>query len=495
MSSFLDDLPEVFVSNTAISASVYQAVEQGKLRKIGSRLYTKNLRDDAEVIVKRNLYYLLKEYYPDALIADRTALENKPAGDGSVFLISKKKRKIELPGITFHPRKGHKPLESDRDFINGIKLSSIPRAYIENMRPSRARSGVARTLSRKEMEERLDAYLRLKGDNALNKLRDDALTVSKALDMDEEYNQLNELIGSLFGTKDAKLVSETGKARKVGIPYDSDRLDVFNALFTTLRETAPHIRSSSELSTAETTNLSFFEAYFSNFIEGTEFEVEEAADIVFNNEIPVERPQDAHDVLGTYRIVSNYDEMMITPQDFDHFLQLLKRRHAIFMELRPDKNPGEFKKKANVAGTTHFVAPDLVVGTLKKGFEIYQGLEEPFDKAVYMMFLVSEVHPFTEGNGRAARIMMNAELVAAQEQKIIIPTIYRSNYLSALKALTQNHVANPIVRTLDFAQKYTQSVSWLTYEESMQDLRKTNAFMDPTLADNQGIRLRLPTTA
>lgn len=31
----------------------------------------------------------------------------------------------------------------------------------------------------------------------------------------------------------------------------------------------------------EPANLSFFEAYFSNFIEGTEFEVEEAADIVF----------------------------------------------------------------------------------------------------------------------------------------------------------------------------------------------------------------------
>ena len=32
-----------------------------------------------------------------------------------------------------------------------------------------------------------------------------------------------------------------------------------------------------------------------------------------------------------------------------------------------------------------------------------------------MMFLVSEVHPFADGNGRAARIMMNAELVAAGE--------------------------------------------------------------------------------
>lgn len=491
MPDFLENLPEVFVSTTEISASVYQAVDQGKLKKLGSRLYTQNLKDEPEILVKRNWYHLLKEYYPDALIADRTAIENKPAEDGSVFIISSKKRKTELPGITFNPRKGHGPLESDRDFINGLKLCSMPRAYLENMKNSRARSGVARTLNKVELEERLDTYLRRRGDQALNKLRDEALSISKELDMAEEYKKLDELIGSLFGTRDADVASDTAKARRDGVPFDPDRIEVFNQLFRTLKETAPQIRSVTNLTSKEKTNLSFFEAYFSNFIEGTEFEVEEAADIVFNNAIPAERPEDAHDVLGTFRIVSNYEEMSITPSNFDHFISLLKKRHAIFMELRPDKNPGGFKKKTNVAGTTHFVAPELVIGTLKKGFEIYEGLEEPFHKAVYMMFLVSEVHPFTDGNGRAARIMMNAELVAAEEQKIIIPTIYRSNYLTALKAITQNQLANPIVRTLDFAQKYTQSVDWTTYDNAISDLNRSKAFMDPTIADNEGIRLKL----
>lgn len=492
MPDFLENLPEVFVSNTEISASVYQAVDQGKLKKIGSRLYTKNLKDEPKTIVVRNWYHLLKEYYPDALIADRTALENKPAEDGSVFIISSKKRKTELPGIVFNPRNGHGPLKTDRDFINGIKLSSVPRAYLENMKESRARSGVARTLNKEELEERLDTYLRHRGEKALNKLRDEALAISKELDMPEEYQKLDELIGSLFGTKDADVVSNTAKARKDGVPFDPDRIDVFHQLFQTLKETAPQIRSAINITSDVKTNLSFFEAYFSNFIEGTEFEVDEAADIVFNNAIPADRPEDAHDVLGTYRIVSNYDEMSIIPDNFDHFITLLKKRHATFMELRPDKNPGEFKKKANVAGTTQFVAPDLVIGTLKKGFEIYQGLEEPFHKAVYMLFLISEVHPFTDGNGRAARIMMNAELVAAGEQKIIIPTVYRSNYLTALKALTKNQLATPIVRTLDFAQKYTQTVDWSAYENAISDLNASHAFIDPMIADNEGIRLKLP---
>jgi len=43
MSEFLERLPEIFVSRTEISAQVNQAVQQKKLRKLGSRLYTKNL--------------------------------------------------------------------------------------------------------------------------------------------------------------------------------------------------------------------------------------------------------------------------------------------------------------------------------------------------------------------------------------------------------------------------------------------------------------------
>ena len=91
MPTFFDELPEIFVSNTEISALVSEAVKSGKLRKLGSRLYTKNLEEAPESIVRRNWYFLLKDYYPDALIADRTAIENQPSTDGSVFIVSKKK--------------------------------------------------------------------------------------------------------------------------------------------------------------------------------------------------------------------------------------------------------------------------------------------------------------------------------------------------------------------------------------------------------------------
>lgn len=481
------NLPEVFVSDTSVSRPVSEAVDRGQLRRLASRLYSRNLTEDPARLVRRNWYYLISNYYPDALIADRTALENQPAADGSVFLISEKKRETELPGLTFRPRKGPGPLESDKPFVGGARLSSIPRAYLENLRPSRAREGrVARTLTRAEIETRLDALIRRQGEAAANRLRDEARAIAPKLGLEPEFEELSALIGTLLGTRDSDMQSAAGKARAAGQPFDPDRIHLFETLFAALRETIPVDRSVPERDDTENANLAFFEAYFSNFIEGTEFSVKEAEDIVFNGVIPAERPEDAHDILGTFRIVSDRAEMRRIPKSFDEFLEFLRRRHAIIMEARPGKNPGGFKSKNNQAGTTVFVAPDLVNGTLEKGFEFLQALAEPFQKAVFMMILVSEVHPFADGNGRIARIMMNAELVAGDQERIIIPTAFRVDYLGPLKAFSHNTETAPLIRMLEVAQRYTHGVDWRTLESARAMLEATNAF-----AEGEDAKLRV----
>src|SRR5258708_34714884 len=156
-------MPEVFVSNSELAGAVSREVKRGALRKLSSRLYTRNLKDSPEQIVRRNLWPLVAAYLPGALIADRTALENRPAPDGSVFLIADHKRDIILPGAALRPRRGPPPLDSDRPFVSGLRIASSARAFLENMRPSRARAGVARTLPARDIEERLDEILRRSG--------------------------------------------------------------------------------------------------------------------------------------------------------------------------------------------------------------------------------------------------------------------------------------------------------------------------------------------
>lgn len=480
-------LPELFVSDATISKAVYEAVERGDLRKLGSRLYTRNLDEEPERLVRRNWYYLITSYYPDALITDRTALENKPADDGSVFLISQKKREIALPGVVFRPRLGPGPLESDRPFIGGARLASTARAYLENMRPSRERGRVTRTISRKEIEERLDTLVRRQGEAAANRLRDEMRVIAPALDCEAEAKELDAIIGALLGTREAMLTSDAALARAAGQPFDPQRIALFETLFSALRETLGEEYPVSARGPDGNTNLAFFEAYFSNFIEGTEFTVEEAAEIVFDGVIPAERPEDAHDVLGTFRVVSDQQAMRTLPTSFASFMDLLRARHAMVMEARPDKGPGEFKLKGNQAGNTVFVAPELVEGTLERGFEFLQALGDPFQRAVYMMVLVSEVHPFADGNGRIARIMMNAELVAREQERIIIPTAYRTDYLGALKAFSHNSHTEPLIRMLAQAQRYTHGIDWSTLANARAMLEASNAF-----AEGEDARLKLP---
>lgn len=486
----LDDLPETFVSTSETTHLASKAVRAGKLRKLASRLYSRDLKSVPDAIVRGNLWQIVAGYFPDAIIADRTALEGVPAKDGSIFLVSSEGQSdVAIPGFTLRPRRGAPAQPNDLPFMGTLRLASPARTLLDNFAPSRSRGAVTRTLSRKELEQHLDTLLRRSGEDELNRLRDEARRLAPTLEREKEFTALNKLIGALLSTQDDHVQTPVVRARRKGMPYDPERLELFEMLRAELHRTPPQTRPAQM---GDGTTLPFFEAYFSNFIEGTEFAVDEAAAIVFENKIPNARPQDAHDILGTYRLVTNLEELAKTPANFADLERLLKRRHAEIMQARPDKNPGSYKAEANRAGMTMFVDPEMVRGTLEQGFKVYTSLATPFQRAVFMMFLVSEVHPFSDGNGRISRVMMNAELVSRGEQRIIIPTIYRENYLSALKALSNRNSAEPLIRMLDFAQRFTALVDWRNFNLAETELKAANAFMDSKTAEDQGLRLRLP---
>jgi hypothetical protein len=226
-------------------------------------------------------------------------------------------------------------------------------------------------------------------------------------------------------------------------------------------------------------NLAFFESYFSNYIEGTEFLIDEAKEIIYENKIIPNRADDSLDVLGTFRVVSDITEMQQIPKTREDFIEQLKRRHAIILSSRSNKRPGEFKEKPNQAGNTLFVLPELVEGTLAEGFDIAQSLAEPLSRAIFIMFLVAEVHPFNDGNGRIARVMMNAELQMAEQMRIIVPTVCREDYTLGLRNLSRNSEPLPLIRFLEKLQRFSNSIDFAELEAAEAQLVKTNAFKEP----------------
>ncbi len=196
-------------------------------------------------------------------------------------------------------------------FLDGLFVSSLPRAYLENMQSGRSRGGVSKILPTGEIEARLDKIVRIHGDEKLNELRDNARETAGELGMEKEFQALDKLIGALLRARpDHELVTPLAAVRAAGSPYDPDRLNLFQELFSALKGTELHVREEIEYTPEAFRNMAFFEAYFSNYIEGTAFELEETQEIVWQGKIPSNRPADAHDILGTYKIVANTQEML-----------------------------------------------------------------------------------------------------------------------------------------------------------------------------------------
>jgi hypothetical protein len=59
----------------------------------------------------------------------------------------------------------------------------------------------------------------------------------------------------------------------------------------------------------------------------------------------------------------------------------------------------------------------------------------------------------------------------------------------ALKALSQNGITGALVRTMDFAQRYTAAIDFSELERARFLLERRHAFIDPKEADANGVRL------
>ena len=135
--------------------------------------------------------------------------------------------------------------------------------------------------------------------------------------------------------------------------------------------------------------LSFFESYFSNFIEGTEFGIEEVRRIAADGEVPADRPADARDLAATNQLTSDPVDQFRTHRSGDQLVENLADRHRVLMAVRTEKRPWEIKVKPNYADSGHFMLPELVEGTLARGFDFIDTVADPFGRAVGMMALVS----------------------------------------------------------------------------------------------------------
>lgn len=475
-------------------ARLSRLAKSGKAIRLLPGLYAAGATLPPEQVARHHLHEIVEHVWPGGVICGRSALAGGLPTNGKFFVAHPdppRRTALHLPGLTVIPVVGPSSLPGDMSMPNGLALSGPVRVLVENIdvqgHPARFRAGT------RAVEDRIDELARSGGAGRIRTLLSQLDVIAVSFEppaVDAVRTRLVALLGS-FSEK-TPAISPRFAARLSGSSFDAHRIEMLEELIAVIA-TRPPRPSPAGAPLSRWEWLAFFEAYFSNFIEGTEFGVDEARRIAVEGVVHKTRPEDAHDVAATYRLAVDPQDRVRVPTSGEELIEILKSRHRTLMAARLDKHPGDFKEELNYAGGYQFVEPALVEGTLVRGFTVVNRLFDPFSRAVAMMVLITECHPFDDGNGRVARLTSNAELSAAGEIRILIPTLYRNNYLAGLSAFSNSagH-GESLIAVLEYAHRWTSAIDWSTYERANEMLTTSNAYLDSGIAESTGQRLTFP---
>ena len=74
---------------------------------------------------------------------------------------------------------------------------------------------------------------------------------------------------------------------------------------------------------------------------------------------------------------------------------------------------------------------------------------------------------------------MNAELVSANQSKIIIPNVFREDYILTLRTLARQNDPEPYIRMLSRAHEFSSTIFGGNMDKIQIKLEQSNAFLMP----------------
>lgn len=129
----------------------------------------------------------------------------------------------------------------------------------------------------------------------------------------------------------------------------------------------------------------------------------------------------------------------------------IKDLHRIVLRGVDTKNAGRYRQQNVLISGTGFTPPDFLhVREHMEGFCHWRADEafnlHPVERAARVHADFVNIHPFVDGNGRTARLLMNLELLRAGFPIVIIPVEERSAYYANLDAAAVHGEYEPFVR-------------------------------------------------
>ncbi len=160
-----------------------------------------------------------------------------------------------------------------------------------------------------------------------------------------------------------------------------------------------------------------------------------------------------------------YDFMWSKSQNDQFAEDDIRKLHHLFYYRIDEKNAGSYRNvPVFISGTDYEFPKPAYLSSLMNKFvhdipELKQQYHPVFFAAMVHMHFVN-IHPFIDGNGRTARLLMNLALLQNGYPITIIPPTMRSAYISALQKTNKGNI-----------QPFLHFISEMVYESSKEYLR------------------------
>lgn len=181
--------------------------------------------------------------------------------------------------------------------------------------------------------------------------------------------------------------------------------------------------------------------YSSNALEGNSLTLSETKVVIEDGLTIAGKPlRDHYEATGHSDAFSHMDALAtgttITEED-------IKKLHALFYHRIREDDAGVYRKEqAIITGSQYpLPAPDAIPGMMRELIKNLPHLKQDSHPVIYAATLHKEfvfIHPFVDGNGRVARLLMNVALVQAGYIIAIIPPLRRAEYINALEKAHKN---------------------------------------------------------
>jgi len=205
--------------------------------------------------------------------------------------------------------------------------------------------------------------------------------------------------------------------------------------------------------------------YTSNAIEGNSLTESETKVVIEDGLTIGGKPLKDHlEALGHALAYDFLNDLASAKKDLSE-TDILKLHHLFYEKIDED-NAGKYRKVPVFVSGTDFVfpAPSVVPDLMKEFVATIRDQKKklhPIEFAAWLHDQFINIHPFIDGNGRVARLLMNLALLQAGYVITIIPPVIRPSYIEIVRTCQKSN--DP--------QSFYDLVSSLVWEALKEQLR------------------------